>query len=76
MNVMQKFHAAQVVVTVLEEGSKELKKARADGHVSLIEAVEIIYQVSRTAVQEAGLSDLVLFQTTRRGPRKPADESD
>ena len=55
MNVMQKFHAAQVVVTVLEEGSKELKKARADGHVSLIEAVEDIYQVSRTAVQEAGL---------------------
>ena len=70
MNVMEKFHAAQVLVTVLEEGNSELKKARADGHVTLAECVEIFARVTKAAVEAANLGELVVFSTTRRGPRK------
>lgn len=74
-NLMQKLTIAQALVSAVEEFSAEIAKARADGVVTLGEAITICVKVVDEIVSSGGLQDYPLFETTKRGARKPKQEA-
>ena len=69
LNLIQKLSIAQALVGSIENFSKRLAVARADGVVTLEEAVDIAYAVVREVLDSSDLGSLPIFTTTKRGPR-------